>query len=129
MAWSCALSQQLFDVLRDDVDLEVDGRTRGGRPERGPGEGRRDEADGERGPVDLDDGEGHPVDGDGALRDDVPGQVCRQGDPHDLPLLTGVRSSTVPVPSTWPCTRCPPSRACKVTGRSRFTGLPASRAP
>src|SRR3954447_23640403 len=89
MAWSCALSQQLFDVLRDDVDLEVDGRTRGGRPERGHGEGRRDETDGERGPVDLDDGEGHPVDGDGALRDDVPGQVCRQGDPHDLPLLTG----------------------------------------
>ena len=36
---------------------------------------------------------------------------------------------TWPTPSTCPCTRCPPSRATSVTGRSRFTGSPRSEVP
>ncbi len=35
----------------------------------------------------------------------------------------------VPVPSTWPCTRCPPSRPSSRIGRSRLTGSPAASAP
>src|SRR5689334_1198128 len=40
-----------------------------------------------------------------------------------------VTSSTVPVPSTWPCTKWPPSRSSARSGSSRLTGLPASRGP
>ena len=36
---------------------------------------------------------------------------------------------TSPTPSTCPCTRCPPSRAESVTGRSRFTGSPGVSLP
>ena len=36
-------------------------------------------------------------------------------------------SRTRATPSTWPCTRCPPSRVASVTGRSRLTGAPGSR--
>src|SRR3954452_23833248 len=41
----------------------------------------------------------------------------------------GTRRSTVPVPSTWPWTMCPPSRVWAVTARSRFTLPPGSRTP
>src|SRR5437660_9396588 len=34
-----------------------------------------------------------------------------------------------PTPSTWPCTRWPPSRVASVTGRSRFTVSPSSSRP
>src|SRR5580693_2279872 len=35
----------------------------------------------------------------------------------------------VPVPSTWPCTRCPPRRSARRTDCSRLTGAPALSAP
>src|SRR3954454_21873048 len=41
----------------------------------------------------------------------------------------GTRRSTVPVPSTWPWTMCPPSRVWAVTARSRFPLPPGSRTP
>src|SRR4051794_17400508 len=41
----------------------------------------------------------------------------------------GVRASTEPTPSTWPCTMCPPSRVCALTARSRLTGSPACTLP
>src|SRR3954447_11118627 len=41
----------------------------------------------------------------------------------------GVRTSTEPTPSTWPCTMWPPSRVCALTARSRLTGSPACALP
>ena len=41
----------------------------------------------------------------------------------------GVRATTVPVPSTWPWTMCPPSRVAAVTARSRLTREPTSSPP
>ena len=43
--------------------------------------------------------------------------------------VLGSRVSTVPTPSTWPCTMCPPSRVWAVTARSRLTRLPSSVLP
>src|SRR5438552_1970273 len=42
---------------------------------------------------------------------------------------TRVTASTVPVPSTWPRTRCPPSEPPKRSGRSRLTAAPGRNAP
>src|SRR6266508_1216543 len=42
---------------------------------------------------------------------------------------TRVTSSTVPIPSTWPRTRCPPTAAPNRNGRSRLTASPAERRP
>src|SRR4028119_21592 len=41
----------------------------------------------------------------------------------------GERDSTVPTPSTWPCTTCPPRRPPALTARSRLTGSPPARPP
>src|SRR5580700_6953449 len=41
----------------------------------------------------------------------------------------GDREMIVPVPSTWPCTRCPPRRSARRTDCSRLTGAPALSAP
>src|SRR4028118_1694427 len=41
----------------------------------------------------------------------------------------GERDSTVPPPSTWPCTTCPPRRPPALTARSRLTGSPPARPP
>src|SRR2546423_1334706 len=41
----------------------------------------------------------------------------------------GSRAVIVPTPSTWPCTRWPPSRVSRVAARSRLTGSPARSAP
>ena len=38
-------------------------------------------------------------------------------------------AATVPVPSTWPCTTCPPRRSAARSGSSRFTRAPALSAP
>src|SRR5919204_1365230 len=40
-----------------------------------------------------------------------------------------VTSSTVPVPSTWPCTKWPPRRSSGRSGNSRFTGSPSPSGP
>ena len=40
----------------------------------------------------------------------------------------GVRRTTLPVPSTWPCTMWPPSRVAGVTARSRLTRVPGQGA-
>src|SRR6185503_1589557 len=37
--------------------------------------------------------------------------------------------STLPTPSTWPCTRCPPSRSPTCNARSRFTLKPTGQRP
>ena len=56
--------------------------------ERGQGEGLGDEADGEACPSrGLDDGQADAVDGDRALVDEVAGEVGRQRDLDDLPVL------------------------------------------
>src|SRR5215216_787347 len=41
----------------------------------------------------------------------------------DLP--SSLTDSTVPVPSTWPCMTCPPSRSPARSGSSRFTSSPS----
>lgn len=41
----------------------------------------------------------------------------------------GLRSRISPVPSTWPCTMCPPRRAPTAVGRSRLTREPVVRTP
>src|SRR5919201_6951451 len=40
-----------------------------------------------------------------------------------------VTSSTVPLPSTWPCTKWPPRRSSGRSGSSRFTGSPSRSGP
>src|SRR6266542_4209554 len=40
-----------------------------------------------------------------------------------------VAPKNFPRASTWPCTRCPPSRVTGVTERSRFTGMPGPKLP
>ena len=86
------------------------------------GSGRRSTPSGCR----VGDGEAHAVDGDRPLLHHVADQVVGDADridgrrrPHRAP-----RSCTSPTPSTCPCTRWPPRRAARVTGRSRFTGCP-----
>src|SRR6187200_209837 len=44
----------------------------------------------------------------------------------DPPSSPGSTLCTSPTPSTWPCTMWPPSRAARVTGRSRFTACPST---
>ena len=76
------------------------------------------------------DGQRDAVDGDRALVHDVAGQLgraARRGRPPSAP--TARARAIVPVPSTWPCTRCPPSRPSSRIGRSRLTGTPAASAP
>src|ERR1022692_4807612 len=41
----------------------------------------------------------------------------------------GLRPVIVPVPSTWPCTRCPPRRPSSRSDRSRFTTAPGPSSP
>ena len=132
-------SEQALHVLGDHVDLQVDGLPRGARTERGLAEGGGDEADLEPGVgvrmvsardgADRADGERDAVHGDRALLDDVAGELGRQRDAHDLPVLAGLAGDDVPTPSTWPCIRCPPRRVCGVTARSRLTGDRRRRRP
>src|SRR5262249_51904234 len=42
---------------------------------------------------------------------------------------SAARARTSPTPSTWPCTRCPPSRSESRSERSRLTGVPARQSP
>ena len=44
-------------------------------------------------------------------------------------LSSRSRDSTLPVPSTWPLTICPPSRSQRSRGRSRFTLSPGLKSP
>src|SRR5512132_2429455 len=46
---------------------------------------------------------------------------------HAPPVGSASTPTTSPTPSTWPCTRWPPNRVARVTGRSRFTGSPGER--
>src|SRR5438552_5379680 len=39
----------------------------------------------------------------------------------------GAPVTTLPIPSTWPCTRWPPRRSASRSGRSRLTGSPGRR--
>ena len=70
--------------------------------------------------------EADAVDGDRALLDDVAHDRLRARRTRRArePSAWGVRTRMVPTASTWPCTRCPPSRSCRRTGRSRLTGSP-----
>ena len=69
------------------------------------------------------DGEAHAVDGDRSLVHDVAqhfgGRLDRDRARSRRAAARAV--ATVPVASTWPCTRWPPSRSARRTGRSRFT--------
>src|SRR3954452_11993088 len=68
---SGAGSEQLLDVLGQQIDLEVDDRAGGGAAQARALQGLRDEGDGEAHVVDGDDGQGDAVDGDRSLLDDV----------------------------------------------------------
>src|SRR4051794_35628044 len=80
---SGAGSEQLLDVLGQDVDLEVDDRAGGGGAEGGALQGLRDEGHGEARVVDGDHGERDAVDGDRPLLDDVAQDVAVGLDRHD----------------------------------------------
>ena len=119
------LPQQAFDVLGNDVDLEVHRRS-----DRAPDPAWsvRGWSGSARPRTSLRFGaqrrhrQRNPVDGDRALLDDVAGHCRRAARSAPLPSApTGVRDSTCPVPSTWPCTMCPPSRLLTAAARSRFT--------
>ena len=124
------VGHQAFDVLGEDVDLEVDGVANSLVPKRGEGERGGDERDGERVVVDGGDGEAHAVDGDRALLDDVAGQRRREGEAARPPSgrRACARGSSA-VPSTWPWTMCPPKRLLAAIARSRLTRSPGARAP
>ena len=70
--------EEPLDVLREDVDLEVDGVADGALPEGREGEGGGDERDAEGVVGDGRDGEADAVDGDRALLDDVAREVGRE---------------------------------------------------
>ena len=73
---------------------------------------------------------GHAVHGDRALVDHVAQQLGGGGHAHhagEAGLLG--HASTSPIPSTWPCTTCPPSRSPARSGSSRFTSSPAASGP
>ena len=82
-----AVAEQPFDVLREDVHLEVDRVAGLLDAERGQREGGGDEADGEVVGGRVDDGQADAVDRDRALLHDVAGQSVGQGDLDDLPVL------------------------------------------
>lgn len=81
------MAEQPFDVLREDVHLEVDRVAGLLDAERGQREGGGDEADGEVVGGRVDDGQAHSVDRDRALLHDVAGQPVGEGDLDDLPVL------------------------------------------
>ena len=91
---------QPLDVLREDVDLEVDRVAGLERAERRRLERVRDERDGEAFVVGRRDGERRPVDGDRALLDAVAGYLRRSVEPR----RARARSRRLPTPSTWPWT-------------------------
>src|ERR1051325_136382 len=45
------------------------------------------------------------------------------------PSPSAATARTSPTPSTWPCTRCPPSRSASRSERSRLTGVPSRQSP
>src|SRR5262245_4630115 len=45
------------------------------------------------------------------------------------PSPSGTLAVTTPTPSTWPCTRCPPSRSPSLSERSRLTRVPDRQSP
>ena len=71
------------------------------------------------------DGEADAVDGDRTLVHDVAQHVGRRVERARASSRRAAasRARTVPVASTWPCTRWPPSRSASRTGRSRFTAV------
>ena len=116
---------QLLHVLGEHVDLEVHRAAGRGRAERRALERLGNQRHREARVVDLGHGQRHAVHGDRALLDHV-AQQLRAG-PRSAPRARGrprATDSTVPVPSTWPCTTWPPSRSPARSGSSRFTSSP-----
>ena len=71
-------------------------------------------------------GKRHAVDGDRALLDHVAQQLRRGARSRTTREKPSSRTdSTVPVPSTWPCTMCPPRRSPARSGSSTFTSSPS----
>ena len=69
----------------------------------------------------------HAVDGDRALLDHVAQQLgARRRSARRARSPPRVTDSTVPVPSTWPCTMWPPRRSPARSGSSRFTSSPVA---
>src|SRR5688500_19347014 len=84
---SCSpLAEHALDVLRDDIDLDVDGLGLAQRRERRPLRGVRDDRDLERLRGDRRDGEADAVDRDEALLDDVAAESLRHGEAQACPL-------------------------------------------
>src|SRR5688572_33010891 len=88
LVWgSCSpLAEHALDVLRDDVDLDVDGLALAQRRERRPLRGVRDDRDVECLRRDGRDGEADAVDSDEALPDDVAAESLRHGEAQACPL-------------------------------------------
>jgi hypothetical protein len=93
-------------------------------------DGVRDQRDLEARVVDLVHGEADAIHADRALVGDVAQQRHRR---LEAPALRVHRPSadaaTMPTPSTWPLTRCPPRRSVGSIARSRFTGAPTAKPP
>src|ERR1700733_15702081 len=87
---SLRASDQLFHVLRDHVDLEVDLGARLLEAEGGALERLGDQADLEPFTADGRDGQADGVDRDRALVHDVPCQAGGQADADDIPVLLGI---------------------------------------
>ena len=98
-------AKEPLDVLREHVDLEIDGVARPQRAEGRLVERVRDQRDGEAGVVERGDRQTGPLDRDRALLDDVAEQVGRRVEPEAPPVAFAARPlRTVPTPSTWPWT-------------------------
>ena len=114
-----------LDVFGRDVDFDVHGGSLPLRRQRGHRFSVRNDGDGEAVIEGGDDRQADPVDGDQSpfrpRSASLPGPCECEG------RARGRRCS--PTASTWPCTRCPPRRSMRRTGRSRFTGLPGSSSP
>src|SRR2546423_3984354 len=83
--------EQALDVLRQDVDLEVDGGARTQLGERGRGERVRDERDLDAPVVEGGDGQRDALDGDRALLDAVAEELGRRLDAQADAVALGVR--------------------------------------
>ena len=128
---ACCSAQETFDVLGEDVDFEVDRGRRAAVPERRDRERVRDHRDGERrrrasaATVRL-----MPSTVIEPLSHDVAQhrRRARRSACVVEPSGCGVAAAhACRSPSTWPCTRWPPSRSARRTGRSRFTGSPGAQ--
>ena len=124
-------ASQPLHVLGEHVHLDVDAVAPAARaPSVVRLERLGDQRDREAVVVERADGEAHAVQRDRPLQHDV-AQQRRRGTRARAPARSPPRAAraTVAVPSTCPCTMCPPRRSPARSGSSRLTREPARREP